>query len=190
MKVKINDKTYDLIDCITEEEKERGLSNVQSMNDDEGAFFDYREDPQTSLSFWMKDTTLPLDIIFVGEDDVVLSVKQGEPDSEELLTEPGVTYYVIELNQGSGVKEGDEVDLLTELEANKMYVLNPDGTAQFELQGGERIFSRISSRGIIKRAKKAYSTKTDNAYKALGKYVFNELDAQTSRDPEYVKSRK
>lgn len=139
----------------------------------------------------MKDTSIPLDIIFVGEDDEVLSVHKGMPESEKLIKEPKETFYVIELNQNSGVSVGDEINIEEDsnLEPNKMYVLNPDGTAQFELEGGERIFSRISTRIIIKRAKKAYRSKTDNAYKALGKYVFRELDAQTNRDPEYVKSR-
>ena len=49
--IKIKNKEYSLIYCLTEEEKEKGLQNVESMEDNEGAFFDYREDPQKEVSF-------------------------------------------------------------------------------------------------------------------------------------------
>jgi len=49
--VTINDKTYHLLHLISEEEKELGLSNVQSMEDNEGALFDYSDEPQASLDF-------------------------------------------------------------------------------------------------------------------------------------------
>lgn len=190
IKVIINNKEYDLLYAKTEEEKENGLKDVEEMADDEGMFFDYRDDPQEEISFWMQDTTIPLDIIFVGKDDTVLSVQKGIPLTEDYLTEHDV-YYVIELNEDSGVKPGNEVEIeeesdLTDLPKNQLLVLNDDGTVQFTLQGSERIFSRISSRVIIRKAKKAYRTKSDTDYKALGRYVFGELDRQESRPEEYV----
>ena len=141
----------------------------------------------------MKDTNIPLDIIFVSEDDEVIQIFKGEPESEEYLTCMPVDdkiAYVIELNQNSNVKEGDEVEIegeaVGEFPANSMFILNQDGTIQFELKGGERIFSRVSSRNIIKKAKKAFNSKSDSDYKALGRYIFKELDAQDARKPEYV----
>lgn len=186
----INDKEYNLLYAKTEEEKENGLKDVEEMAENEGMFFDYRDDPQEEISFWMQDTTIPLDIIFVGKDDIVLSVQKGIPLTEDYLTEHNV-YYVIELNEDSGVKPGNEVEIedesdLTDLPKNQLLVLNDDGTVQFTLQGAERIFSRISSRVIIRKAKKAYRTKSDTDYKALGRYVFGELDRQESRPEEYV----
>lgn len=186
----INDKEYNLLYVKTEEEKENGLKDVEEMAENEGMFFDYRDDPQEEISFWMQDTTIPLDIIFVGKDDIVLSVQKGIPLTEDYLTEHNV-YYVIELNEDSGVKPGNEVEIedesdLTDLPKNQLLVLNDDGTVQFTLQGAERIFSRISSRVIIRKAKKAYRTKSDTDYKALGRYVFGELDRQESRPEEYV----
>lgn len=49
--VKIGDKTYKLLYLYTEEEKERGLMNVDDMESDEGAIFDYSDDPQSTISF-------------------------------------------------------------------------------------------------------------------------------------------
>lgn len=188
--IKINNKEYSLIYCLTEEEKERGLQNVESMEDNEGAFFDYREDPQEEISFWMKDTEIPLDIIFVGEDDKVISCKEGIPNSEDMITENNV-YYVIELNKGSGVKPGDEVDVedngdFLNFPPNSVFLLNDDGSIQFSLQGGERIFSRISSRVIVRKAKKAKKSKSETDYKDLGRYIFGEMTRQDNRDAQYV----
>ena len=188
--IKINNKEYSLIYCLTEEEKEKGLQNVESMEDNEGAFFDYREDPQKEVSFWMKDTEIPLDIIFVGEDDKVISCKEGVPNSEDIITENNV-YYVIELNKGSGVKPGDEVDVedngdFLNFPPNSVFLLNDDGSIQFSLQGGERIFSRISSRVIVRKAKKAKKSKSETDYKDLGRYIFGEMTRQDNRDAQYV----
>lgn len=188
--IKINNKEYSLIYCLTEEEKEKGLQNVESMEDNEGAFFDYREDPQEEVSFWMKDTEIPLDIIFIGEDDKVISCKEGVQNSEDIITENNV-YYVIELNKGSGVKPGDEVDVedngdFLNFPPNSVFLLNDDGSIQFSLQGGERIFSRISSRVIVRKAKKAKKSKSETDYKDLGRYIFGEMTRQDNRDAQYV----
>lgn len=190
IKVKIDKHEYNLLWLKTEEEKEKGLQGVTSLAENEGAFFDYRDDPQDFIWFWMKDTKIPLDIIFVGEDDKVSVVYEGEPDSEEPLEAENV-YYVIELNKNSDVYEDDEVEILedkefTDLPKNELCILNGDGSLQFTLNGGERIFSRISTKVIIRKAKKAKHSKSDVDYKALGRYVFGELTRQENRDPQYV----
>ena len=57
------------------------------------------------------------------------------------------------------------------------------------LQGGERIFSRINTRTLIRKAKRAYEHKDkdyDKYCKALGKYMFKCIKIQDNREPEYV----
>ena len=208
IEVQIGKKTYNLLVASTEEQKEKGLMGVVEMDSNEGMLFDYSDDPQPEISFWMKDTEIPLDIIFVNQDGVVISVKHGEPLSEEYITEDSeFVSCVIELNANSGVKAGDKTDLFAELNnteteeseedeidehpelgVNRLYVYGSDGNVQAELQGGERIFSRKSSAVIIRKAKKAYVSKEDKDYKALGRYIFNEMDAQDNRKPEYVET--
>jgi hypothetical protein len=68
-----------------------------------------------------------------------------------------------------------------------MKVLAPDGSTQMKLQGGERIFSRISTKKMVKQAKKANSVRDDEilflrACKKLGKICLKELYAQNHRD--------
>lgn len=202
--VEINGTTYHLLHLISEQEKETGLMNVEELDPQEGALFDYSDEPQAELSFWMKDTTIPLLICFVNESGKVISVHKGKPLSEEVITESSeFIAYVIEVgiyekinpgdqtslgNQNTNIEneDEDEEDVHPELNVNRLYVYGSDGEVQAELQGGERIFSRKSSKVIIAKAKRAYVSKEDKDYKALGRYIFKEMDAQDNREPEYV----
>lgn len=67
-----------------------------------------------------------------------------------------------------------------------MLVLNSDGDVQMRLQGGERIFSRIFTRKLIKAAIRAYKSDDDSDYRRVARFVLKELDAQDNRDPQYV----
>ncbi len=186
MKIKIGNKEYNVTIAETEEEQNKGLQDVEEMNDDEGMLFIYDE-PEEEISFWMKDTTIPLDVIFIGENMNVISIKQGEPESEELLTENNVQ-YVLEVNINSGIKIGDELELENDVTLKKgvISVIGSDGNVQMELEGGERIFSRKNTRVLINYAKKAHTSKSDKDYKKLGKYAFKFLEIQDSNEPEYV----
>lgn len=189
MKIEIGDKEYNVEVVRTEEEKIKGLQEKESLGENEGMLFIYDE-PQ-ELAFWMKDTAIPLDIVFIDEDGEVISVQQGQPYDETLLEEDGVM-YVLEVNQNSGIQPGDELDMEDDDDDKQpvMKVLAPDGSTQMELEGGERIFSRKNTKTLIKMAKRAYSSELDKDYKALGKKVFKYLHIQDTNTPEYVDTPK
>lgn len=186
MKIEIGDKEYNVTCARTEEERIKGLQGVTELKDNEGMLF-FFEEPQT-VGFWMKDTLIPLDIIFINEDMEVISVYQGNPKSKSIAEEDNVK-FVLEVNQGSGIKEGDELDIEENESLPKMKVIAPDGSTQMELQGGERIFSRKNTRTLIRMAKKAKSTKSEVDYKRLGKKMFEYIKAQDNREPEYVEKK-
>lgn len=186
MKIEIGDKEYNVTCARTEEERIKGLQGVTELKDDEGMLF-FFEEPQT-VGFWMKDTEIPLDIIFINEDFEVLSIYQGEPGNKNIAEEDNVK-FVLEVNQGSGIKEGDELDIEEDEELPKMKVIAPDGSTQMELEGGERIFSRKNTRTLIRMAKKAKSTKSESDYKRLGKKMFSYIKQQDEREPEYVEKK-
>jgi hypothetical protein len=135
----------------------------------------------------MKDTLIPLDIIFINLDLEVQAVYTGEPKSEEMFTENNIS-FVLEVNPNSGIKVGDELEFSpdSKVKSDKMIVLNGDGTPQIELEGGERIFSRANTKTLIRFAKKAIYSNKNSDFKALGKRVFKFLEAQDNNEPEFV----
>ena len=187
-KIKIGNTDYLAYIAQSEEEKETGLQNVEELENKDGLQEGNKnvyDEPQ-QLDFWMKDTEIPLLLAFIGEDNKVISVKYGTPLSEELISEDNAK-YVFETVPEATINVGDEL-VLNDLEPNKLYVIGSDGNPQAILEGGERIFSRKSSAVIIRKAKKAFESKSDTDYKDLGRYIFNEMNAQDNREPEYVES--
>lgn len=183
--IKINNKKYNVEIAETEEQKQKGLQGKNELKEDEGMLFIFNK-PQT-VQFWMKDTKIPLDIIFINEDQEVILVHKGEPNDEKLISADD-TLYVLEVNQNSGIKKGDELEFEDDDEEDLpvMKILAPDGSTQYDLWGGERIVSRRETKILIKKAKKADASQDDKDYKALGKYIFKVFNKQDNRDPEYV----
>lgn len=185
--IEIGNKKYKVQEARTEEEKEKGLQGVTELPEDEGMLFYF--DPPEDVSMWMKDTLIPLDIVFINDDEEVVYVGEGVPNTETQMTVQNVA-YVLEVNNGSGIQEGDELDFEGEDEAPVMKVLAQDGSTQMDLWGGERIFSRKNTVVLIRKAKKANMSKDDKDYKALGRYMFKCIKGQDERPPEYVESPK
>lgn len=178
----IGDKEFDVEIARTPEARKDGLSRVKRLPKESGMLFIFPE--PVSDYFTMKDTSIPLDIIFMDEEGVVVKVVGARPHDLAPI-ECSDYQYVLETNPNSGVEIGDEMDQ-DEDDDPKMLVLDSNGDVQMSLQGGERIFSRISTRRIIKAVLKAYKTDSDSSYRRVAKIVFDELDAQDSREPEYV----
>ena len=183
--IRIGNKEYNVKEVTTPGDKAKGLSGVESLPEDEGMLFIF--DPPEDVKFWMKDTLIPLDIIFINEDQEVVKVHQGIPNDETLIEVPNIA-YVLEVNANSGIKVGDELEL--EEDAPIMKVLAQDGSEQYSLWGEERIFSRKNTKVLVRKAKKADQSKLDKDYKALGKYMFKCIKIQDNREPEYVDSPK
>jgi len=51
MEIKIGNKEFEVLVAQTEEEKERGLRDIEELESDEGMLFDYSNNPETDLSF-------------------------------------------------------------------------------------------------------------------------------------------
>jgi uncharacterized membrane protein (UPF0127 family) len=102
-----------LIKCemaITDEERRTGLMNRTEMAIDRGMVFNY--DPPREVFIWMKNTNIPLDIVFVSPDFEVIRVYEADPgvgipdDQLEIYPSNGVSRYVIEMNQGLAAENG------------------------------------------------------------------------------------
>lgn len=190
--IEIGDKEYTVKVASTDEERTEGLSTTEKLPKDEGMLFTY-EEPEDWLIYTMRNTSIDLDIIFIDEDKKVISVNTVEAFDIKPIVCKDFAKYVLEVNANSGISVGDELDdsELTEDEKeiakrSKMLVLDENGDVQMKLFGGERIFSRIKTRQMVKQAIRAYKSDDEQEYIKLGKLVFKELDAQDSRPAEYV----
>jgi len=90
----------------------RGLMYRTDLGDDEGMLFPSY--PPDFRSFWMKNTPLSLDIIFIGTDGRILNIADHtEPYSLESVRSDGIASAVLELKAGRcaelGIKPGDKV---------------------------------------------------------------------------------
>lgn len=188
--VNIGNKRYNCQLAKTEEQRRKGLMDVEYLAPDEGMLFEF--DEEGTHEFWMKNTPLELTQISINDDDEVEYIYQATPNDETLIPFENCK-YLLEVNRTTEIQKGDDFEIDDSDDLNKyvMKVLAPDGSTQMNLQGGERIFSRISTKKMIKQAKKANSLREDpvlyeRACKKLGKICLKELYAQNHRDQEYV----
>lgn len=98
--------------AVTEEEQAKGLMFRTAMGADEGMIFPMN--PPRGAAFWMKNTVIPLDIVFIGPDHRVLNVAANAvPYDLTPLPSIGRAAGVLELNGGRaaqiGLKAGDKV---------------------------------------------------------------------------------
>ena len=96
-----------------------------SMPPDHGMIFLFRrEEP---LIFWMKNTRIPLDILYVDSNGKIVSIHQMRPLDLTGVPAKGLAKYAIELNQGmaaaAGVNEGDQLQIPDDVKSIK-----PDAT--------------------------------------------------------------
>jgi uncharacterized protein len=96
----------------TAEEKARGLMFRQFLPEDRGMLFDFeREQP---VSMWMRNTYIPLDMLFIKSDGVVHHIhERAQPLDETPISSRGDVRFVLEINGGAaaklGLKAGDRV---------------------------------------------------------------------------------
>lgn len=93
--------------------RERGLMFRKEMPEERGMLFVFPE--AQPLSFWMKNTFLPLSIAFLDGDGTILNIEDMAPlDEYTHHRSQGAARYALEVNQGwfdrHGVSAGDHVD--------------------------------------------------------------------------------
>jgi hypothetical protein len=109
----IKGKTTKVEVARTEKEKERGLMFRERMGKNEGMLFVYEREER--LSFWMKNTRLPLSIAFIDKGGRIVDIQDMEPFSLETHISAHPATYALEMNRGwfarEGIKVGDFVKI-------------------------------------------------------------------------------
>jgi len=98
--------------AVTKAEQARGLMFRKSLAPDRGMLFPY--DPPQRAAFWMKNTLIPLDIVYIAPDGRVLSIaRNAVPHDETPLPSGGIIRGVLEIPGGRaaqlGILPGDRV---------------------------------------------------------------------------------
>ncbi len=97
----------------TPEETHRGLKFRQSLPRDEGMYFVFEEEQQ--LSFYMRDTRIPLSIAFIRSEGVIESIADMIPLDERSVSSAGHVKFALEAKRGwfddNGIRPGDKVVL-------------------------------------------------------------------------------
>ena len=109
--VTIKDQTYKVEIADSPEERERGLSNRDHLEPNSGMLFIFSEEDKHK--FWMKDTKIPLDIIWINDSRIV-EMTTLQPQNENDIpsyTPENKANYVLEINANSGFKLGDTVQM-------------------------------------------------------------------------------
>ena len=97
----------------TADERETGLMCRRALAPDRGMLFDFRQ-PTDGVAFWMRNTLIPLDIVFIRPDGRVLSIaRNARPLDETPLPAGGEIRGVLEIAGGRaaqiGLQPGDQV---------------------------------------------------------------------------------
>jgi len=97
----------------TPEQQATGMMNRQSVAPDRGMLFPYS--PPQPVAFWMKNTLIPLDMIFIGEDGRISRIAENAvPMSLNVVPSVEPVVAVLELGGGRaaalGLKPGDRVE--------------------------------------------------------------------------------
>ena len=106
------DHPIDIEIAETAEEKALGLMYRTSLADDRGMLFPHR--PPQEAAMWMRNTYIPLDMVFIRADGIVHRIEaRTEPMSERIIASEGPVAAVLELAGGAagrlGLKPGDRV---------------------------------------------------------------------------------
>ena len=107
----INGKTFDVELATSTQDHISGLMHRLQLGDDEGMLFVFPY--ASSLSFWMKDTHVPLSIAYMCKDGNILNIEDLDPYSTTSVQSRAPAKYALEMNRGwfrdYGIYPGDKV---------------------------------------------------------------------------------
>jgi uncharacterized protein len=100
-----------------QDELSHGLKNIKKMDYDVGMLFVFGYEKE--LSFWMKDTYIPLDIAFLNDKLQIVDIKTMKPLDETEVKSSQPASYALEVNKGYfkkyDIKVGDTISIVNKV---------------------------------------------------------------------------
>ncbi|APR75735.1 Hypothetical protein A7982_01081 [Minicystis rosea] len=108
------DKTISVEIAENDHDRQRGLMYRKSMPEDQGMIFWF--DEKGNHSFWMHNTCIPLDMLYIDGDGLIVGIEENTPTMSDDTFEVGCeSQYVLEVNAGwtraHGVRAGQKVKI-------------------------------------------------------------------------------
>jgi uncharacterized membrane protein (UPF0127 family) len=111
--MQVGNQPFTLELAATDKTRQHGLMHRQSLPERRGMLFVFSD--EQPRSFWMRNTLIPLDIVYLDKNGKVVSISQMKPLDETGVHSAGPAKYAIEMNEGAaakaGVKVGDVLDI-------------------------------------------------------------------------------
>lgn len=107
----INDTKFFVKLALDEITRFKGYMGTESINENNGMLFIFKE--EKNLSFWMKDTSVPLEIAYINSVGVIKEIYSLVPFSQRVVNSRYKVKYALEVPEGSfskfKIKVGDRV---------------------------------------------------------------------------------
>jgi len=113
VRINIGGENFTVEVARTEAEKQLGLMYRKNLRKNRGMLFVYEQDRK--LSFWMKNTKVPLSIAYIAKDGTIKEIYKMEPYSLRSIESTHYVRYALEVPQGTferlGIGPGDTIEL-------------------------------------------------------------------------------
>lgn len=196
MKLNIGDNSFSVKVAKTDAMRKAGLKGVKGETIPKQAGLVLKYDEAQNVPITMQGVSFPLDLVFI-KDNKVVGTRQAKPGDPDIDIGSPVD-HVLELKMGDGgkIKRGDTVSWTGSREGNKIsmadggltpegdfQLLDEDGKVQMNLDGVERVFSRIHTKQLYDLSKEA---KDPKHYRAIGRAMLRMLDKQNTQEQQYT----
>jgi uncharacterized membrane protein (UPF0127 family) len=113
LEIQLAGKTVTLEIADTDQLRATGLMNRETLGENKGMLFVF--DEERKLSFWMKNTLIPLSIAYISKNGEVKEIYHMEPLDESSVKSTRYVQYALEMNRGwfekNGIQAGDIIPI-------------------------------------------------------------------------------
>ena len=110
--LKIREHTIQAEVADTAEKREKGLMFRKSLGENEGMLFIF--DKEMKVSFWMKNTEIPLSVAYISKSGHIREIHDLQPLSLQPVQSSYSVMYALEVNRGyfreKGIEVGDQIE--------------------------------------------------------------------------------
>ena len=107
VRMRVGSQPFILELAATDKTRQHGLMPRHSLPPDRGMIFVFPD--EAPRSFWMRNTVIPLDIVYLDRNGKVVSISQMKPLDESGVLSGAPAKYAIEMNAGAAAKAGVKV---------------------------------------------------------------------------------